>query len=153
MSDLEQLEQQALILDQEVAQDNSIPDQQAAQAQILSLGNSQYQQLLKQCLGIIVVGASVPYPIVRDHYTPEVVNEIAAAIIAICDEYGISLQQWLGVGGGKMQAWLRLIMAAGLPAVGLLAAIKQQSEAQGSNNPTNDLGENPRTDAPIMSGV
>ncbi len=126
MSDLDVLERQAQQLDAEIADSNAIPDPALEQSAQIAAGNAQFQVLIKQALGMIVVGASVKYPFIREHYTPAQVEEITAAFIALCDEYGIDLSTWLGTGGGKMTAWIRLIMAAGLPLLGILGAIKDQ---------------------------
>lgn len=141
--ELDNLEHHAAAIDAEIAANNTAPDPAAVQAQQIAVGNSQYQQLIRQCLGMLVVASSMPYPVVREHYTPEAVNEIAEAIIAICDEYGIALQTWIGEGGGKLQVWVRLAMAAGVPLMGVLASLKQQQEKTVENT-----AENPPEVAP-----
>lgn len=134
-SELDALEIQAGALDTELAQENAIPDPSAGQAEQVAAGNQQLQPLLKQTLGMLVLAASSSYPFVRQHYTPAVVDEIASSIIALCDEYAIDLQSWMGQGGGRMQAWIRLALAAGLPLLGCLAALRQQKQAQAPEPP------------------
>lgn len=143
MSDLDTLESQAAALDADIAAGNAIPDPAVEQAAQIAAGNAPFQPLLKQVIGIVVVGASAKWPAIREHYTPAAVDEIAASIVALCDEYAIDLQQWLGQGGGKLQAWLRLAMAAGLPLLGVLSALKAPSPA-----PVRDVP----ADTPSMEG-
>ncbi len=125
---IDHISKEASALDAEIAAANQIPDLEAEQAQAAAIqiaeGNARFHPVLKQVLGLLVVGANSVYPFVREHYTPAQVEAIASSIIKICDEYGLDMERFVGKGGGKLMAWLELAMVAGLPLFGCIEAQK-----------------------------
>lgn len=122
---LDILEQQAAALDAEIAADNTINDPAIEQAAQIAAGNAQFQPLIRQGLGMIVVMASQPYPFIRDHFTPQTVDNEACVLVKLADDYAIDLSAWLGQGGGRVMLWVEVIMAFGLPLMGCWASYQQ----------------------------
>jgi len=152
-TELDQLEQKAIVLDNAVAADNAAPDPglPPSEIEVAPSVNAEFHLLFKQAIGLLVLGVSSKYGFVRQHYTPQAVDEIAAAMIGLADEYGIDLQAWIGEGGGKLMAWVRLSMACGLPLLGCLEAFRQQAKEQGKEPPGETPQEVPPA-SPAMEG-
>lgn len=144
------LEHQAAALDAEIAADNTIPDPAIEQAEQIAAGNAKFQPMIRQGLGMVVVLASQPYPFIRDHFTPQTVDNQASVLVKLADEYALDMSAWLGQDGGRVMLWVEVVMAFGLPLMGCWAAYQQSKHtprASGVEVPV----EHPET-TPAMEG-